>query len=416
MANLPFDRVVWNPLEKALSTDWNLNTSEQDRSLRDTMLALMNLRAPTSFSPSIGIGYPALAEGFIGGSFMVGSTNPAGMFVEILPGIGFLSNPSVTTGVDSISGLNDLSLYSPVALSSPQEIPVPAVSTVGYERFDRIEIKVDRRLSTSTTPVLNPSTGIFGTDLLKKTMSYSLDGDIGSVTASNPSTAGISRKQGVEAVIGSASPPEATSGYVTLAIVRVYQGMTSITGYHIQDVRNVIAPNGSFDVCLRARVEYVDGIFDFTEQIVSAPPGVYCTFVPFLDGSNDQTKMRGTFYIRCGDTSKYAITDASVHFGSHDTGMVGISAAYYGMTNGFTTVTIPYTASTSPGTLQNNLANYGVPSIPVSVNQDLLAFSLYGGEGGSATLNDESFPSSWISPPGSGGLMTIRAKVTRIAQ
>ena len=414
MANLPFDRVVWNPLEKALSTDWNLNTSEQDRSLRDTMLALMNLRAPTSFSSSIGIGYPALAEGFVGGSFMVVPNNPDDMSVNIVPGIGFLSNPSVTTGVDSISGLNDLSLYSPVALSSTQNVTVPVVSTVGRERFDRIEIKVDRRLSTSTTPVLNPSTGVFGTDLLKKTMSYSLDGDIGSVSASSASIAGISRKQGAEAVIGAASPPLATSGYVTLAIIRVYQGMSSITGYHIQDVRNVIAPNGSFDVCLRMDVES-DTYFGFTNPTVSAPPGVYCSFVPFLDGSNNQTKMRGTFYVRCGDTSKYAITDASVHFGCHDAGLSGINEAYYGMTNGLTTVTIPYTASTSPGTLQNNLVNYGVPSLPVSVNQDLLAFNLYGGEGGSATLDDTSFPASWAAP-NLGARMTIRAKVTRIAQ
>ena len=142
---------------------------------------------------------------------------------------------------------------------------------------------------------------------------------------------------------------------------------------------------------------------------------MYCTFVPFLDGSNNQTKMRGTFYIRCGDTSKYAITDASVHFGCHDAGLSGINEAYYGMTNGLTTVTIPYTASTSPGTLQNNLVNYGVPSLAVAVNQDLLAFNLYGGEGGSATLDDTSFPASWAAP-NLGARMTIRAKVTRIAQ
>lgn len=412
MANLPFDRVVWNPLEKALSTDWNLNTSESDRSLRDTMMALMNLRANATASPSVGS--PLLAAGFIGGSFMVVPQSPNDMTVNITPGIGFLPNPSITAGIDGISGLNDSSQYSPVVLSSTQNIVIPDVVTPGWERFDRIEIKVDRRLSTSTTPVLDPSTGVFGTDLLKKTMSYALDGDVGSVSWSAASIAGISRKEGFEAPLGSAAVPAATAGYVTIAVIRVYEGMPSLNAYFIKDTRNMISENGSFDVCLRVRVE-LDTYFSFSETVVGAPPGVHCSFVPFLDGSNNQTKMRGTFYIRCGDTTKYAITDASVHFGSYDTGMVAITAAYYGMTNGFTTVTTPYTASTSLGTLQNNLANYGVPSLPVSVDQDLLAFNLYGGEGGSTTLDDTSFPASWTSP-GNGGWMTIRAKVTRIAQ
>ena len=90
MANLPFDRVVWNPLEKALSTDWNLNTSEQDRSLRDTMLELMKYAetsSPTGYSVS----------GFVADAFRV--IPGGGMDVVVSPGIAFFENASPTTGV-----------------------------------------------------------------------------------------------------------------------------------------------------------------------------------------------------------------------------------------------------------------------------------------------------------------------------
>jgi len=399
MANLPFDRVVWNPLEKALSTDWNLNTSEQDRSLRDTMLELMKYAGTGSR-----FGYPA--SGFIGDAFRV--VQNGGMTVNVTSGIGFFQNASPTIGVDGVSGLNDLSLYSPLVLSNTAgitfTITTPAAST---ERYDLIEAKIDRRTANGTTPVLDPSTGIFGTSTNIKELTYAVDNDYGIVTAPAASTAGLSLKRGTPAAYGSASVPSLTSGYVAVGYVKVRDDTVSIDGDNIADIRPIIFAHGSFDVTAKFRITDSGSTYTLSNGEVFAPPGIDAAVV-----IPDNTKFNLTMYIKAGYINdgtqllriasvNTSITPASV--------LTPVFVSFINAPGGVYQVL----ANPSIPSTQQSTISAGEPGMSVGQNQDLLQCQVIGGV---PTLGySQLLATDWPTDLGSYADVYVTARVVRVA-
>lgn len=401
MANLPFDRVVWNPLEKALSTDWNLNTSEQDRSLRDTMMALMKYAetlSPTGHSVS----------GFVADAFQV--IPGVGMNVVVSPGIAFFENASPTTDVGGVSGLNDLSLYSPVVLSDPAGITFPInTPTTGNERYDLIEAKIDRRTATGTTPVLNPSTGVFGTSTNIKGLTYAVDSDYGSVTFPAISTNGLSLKRGSPAAYGSATIPPATSGYIAIAYVKVRSDTTSITGQNITDVRPIIFPHGSFDVTAKFRITDSGSTYTLSDGELFAPPGVDAAVV-----IPDNSRFNVTMYIKAGYINgatqllriasvNTSITPASISVPTFVSFINAPGGVYQVLAD-----------ASIPSAQQSTIAN-GTGGMTVGQNQDLLQCQVIGGIPllGFAELPANQWPSAAL---GSYADVYITAHVVRVSQ
>jgi hypothetical protein len=399
MANLPFDRVVWNPLEKALSTDWNLNTSESDRSLRDTMREMMKYAGTGSR-----IGYPA--SGFIGDAFRV--VMGGGMSVNVTPGIGFFENGSPTSNIDGVSGLNDLSLYSPIVLSDPAGITF-AINTpiAGNERYDLIEAKIDRRTVNGTTPVLDPSSGIFGTSTNIKELTYAVDNDYGAVTFPANSTNGLSLKRGTQALYGSATIPTGTPGYVSIAYVKVRADTVSIAGENIADVRPIIFTHGSFDVTAKFRITDAGSTYTLSDGEVFAPPGVDAAVV-----IPDNSRFNVTMYIKAG-------------FINDGTQLLRIASVNTSITPGSVLSPVFVSFINAPGGVYQVLANASIPSaqqstiaggtpgMSVGQNQDLLQCQVIGGV---PTLGySELLATNWPSDLGTYADVYITARVVRVS-
>ncbi len=399
MANLPFDRVVWNPLEKALSTDWNLNTSESDRSLRDTMMMLMKY-AETS-SPT---GY--LASGFVADAFRV--VPGGGMNVVVTSGIAFFENGSPTIGIGSVSGLNDLSLYSPIVLSNTVGITF-AVTTpaAGNERYDLIEAKIDRRTVSGTTPVLDPTTGVFGTDTNIKELTYAVDNDYGIQTnPSASSTAGLSLKRGTPAP--TASIPTVSPGYVAVAYIKVNSSTVSIAGANIADVRPIIFAHGSFDVTAKFRITPSGSSYALSVGEVLAPPGVDAAVV-----IPDNSRFNVTMYIKAGyiNGATQLLRIASVNTSiTPDSVLSPVFVSFINAPGGVYQV---LANASIPSTQQSTIAA-GTPSMSVGQNQDLLQCQVIGGV---PTLGfSELSASNWPAGLGAYADVYITARVVRVSQ
>ena len=400
MANLPFDRVVWNPLEKALSTDWNLNTSEQDRSLRDTMLEMMKY-AETS-SPT---GYSA--SGFLADAFRV--IPGGGMNVTVSPGLAFFDNGSPTSNIGGVSGLNDLSLYSPIVLSNTAGITFAInTPTAGNERYDLIEAKIDRRTVNGTTPVLDPATGVFGTSTNIKELTYAVDNDYGAVTSPAPSTAGLSLKRGTPAAYGTATIPGLTSGYVAVAYVKVRNDTASVAGANIADVRPIIFTHGSFDVTAKFRITDAGSTYTLSDGEVFAPPGVDAAVV-----IPDNTKFNVTMYIKAGyiNGATQLLRIASVN-----TSITPASVAtpvFVSFINAPGGVYQVIADPSIPSSQQSTIAA-GTPSMSVGQNQDLLQCQVIGGI---PTLGySQLLATNWPADLGAYADVYITARVVRVSQ
>jgi hypothetical protein len=400
MANLPFDRVVWNPLEKALSTDWNLNTSESDRSLRDTMMMLMKY-AETS-SPT---GY--LASGFVADAFRV--VPGGGMNVVVTSGIAFFENGSPTTGIGSVSGLNDLSLYSPIVLSDPAGITFAInTPTAGNERYDLIEVKIDRRTVSGTTPVLDPSSGVFGTSTNIKELTYAVDNDYGAVTFPANSTNGLSLKRGTPAAYGTATIPTGTPGYASIAYVKVRDDTVSVAGANIADVRPIIFAHGSFDVTAKFRITPSGSSYALSVGEVLAPPGVDAAVV-----IPDNSRFNVTMYIKAGyiNGATQLLRIASVNTSiTPDSVLSPVFVSFINAPGGVYQV---LANSSIPSTQQSTIAA-GTPSMSVGQNQDLLQCQVIGGV---PTLGfSELSASNWPAGLGAYADVYITARVVRVSQ
>lgn len=223
MANLPFDREVHNVRERPLSSDLNLLISQSD---------LMSRYFNREMSG-------VAQAGFIGdGFYMQGTGNPREF--TLYAGFGWLyDNSYIASNIGSIVNLNDPSAYMPVILNANFTTTVAVNPPAGFERYDLVEVRQNRRLIDSTSrDILDPGTGIFAPNSVYKTLAYDVDGDFGTVLSPASSTAAVSIKQGVPALIGAAVSPTNTPGYVTIGSIYVRDTTTNLF-YNIKDERSI---------------------------------------------------------------------------------------------------------------------------------------------------------------------------------
>jgi hypothetical protein len=237
-----FDRWIINTRERPISGDVNGAQSVLHRSLMEFVDQFFGRRVSdsddTQTQPS---------SGFLGNGFRV-RTVSGQMRVSITAGLGFFTDAALaTSGIDSISNLDDLARVKPVYLTANQNIDVDAAPSAGNARKDIIEIKIDRRReNTLSRGILDPATGVFNATSVLKNLAFYLDGRNGRVVSPSGSTTGIGYKVGTPAAFGgdwSVIPePATTSGYVKIATLLVANGVTEVAANRITDDRPLLFP------------------------------------------------------------------------------------------------------------------------------------------------------------------------------
>ena len=236
MADKPFDRTVFNPLERPLTVDLNQLQSQSDATLRRLLMHELSFGNYGGTGPSYSI-----ATGFIGNAFKVYADPSTALQVIVSAGVGFgIDAPA--TAIGGVVGVNDPEPYAPLVLSTNQTLVVPPNSS-GSTRIDIIEVIADRRLENSLLrDVFNPITGRFDPGALNKTLAFDLLGRTGTVATPNPSTTGIGYKTGTP---GSGVAPTTTSGYIKIANIVVPTGSGVLTRANVADWRPKLYPGGS---------------------------------------------------------------------------------------------------------------------------------------------------------------------------
>ena len=272
MANKPFDREVWNPLEASLSGDNNLASSYGDQALRDFLNKFSNIRvsAVSDVPQSVPI------TSFIGEGFKLRPTSPPSYQVEITAGTGLFGDNTTSSNIGGVSGVNDLSTLKPLLLNTKITLPLSANATA-FQRIDLIEVKANSALTDVTArQVLNPATGIFAAANVNKTFSWALDGlAIGTVITPAPSTTPLGYKVGIAS--GAPAIPTTTTGYVAVGFILTSPGSPPILGYaggnpDLFDQRAVFSPSGQHRVNLTVSVDPATGTVTILE--FDGPPGI----------------------------------------------------------------------------------------------------------------------------------------------
>lgn len=267
--NDPFDRTILNPLEKPLSQDINQAQSQQDYSLR-FLVEQMFTRRTGNVLPA-----PTAGSGFVGYSMKTVPAAVPNMTVTVTKGLAFLSDPADTpSGIDGVIGLDDLSSYKPVVLTTNTLFTVPAAPGPGSSRIDIIEARVRRETTNpSSRLVLDPGLGVFNPSTLDKTLAFTLDGSVGTVISPAPSTAGLSYKQGVAALTGTEVEPSVTPGYIQIARINVGPSVSSISSGEIADRRKLLGEHASIHVSANFRQRWNGGAPIVNLNSFIGPPG-----------------------------------------------------------------------------------------------------------------------------------------------
>jgi hypothetical protein len=270
MANEPFDRVIFRPLERPVCEDWNATQSEMDRTTREILRHLAEYRG------ALVVGDAALqpAAAFFGDGFKVRPMSPAAMQVQVSAGMGFLWAPAGNaTNIDGVTPagavpfLDDREGAKPLWLSTAKTINVPAADATN-PRYDIVEVNYARALGDlRSRDFFDVGVGDFVPTNATKCLGFSLD----AVTPSINGAAAINYKTGTAAA--SPTEPTVTSGYVKIGTVRVQAASTTVPGTRVIDRRKMIAPGGSMRVSVLAIVDTSTWAFTTAPTII-APPGV----------------------------------------------------------------------------------------------------------------------------------------------
>jgi hypothetical protein len=259
MADKQFDRVVFNPRERPLSTDHNQMQSQLIRTINGTASWLLSDRS------SLGTELPAFRTAFMGVSFFPYALG--GMTITLAGGTGRMYDPTLTaSNIGGIGGINDADDIYPLYLSSAQALSVPAADATN-PRIDIIEVKVDRRLENPLTrDVFDPALEVFNPTLLNKTLTYDMLTRI-----STNGSAAINYKTGTPA--GSPTAPAVTAGYVKIAEVYVGAGVTTIRQIDVADYRRLAVPGNVLEFNARVRWSSDSTAQNLTVRWGSASPG-----------------------------------------------------------------------------------------------------------------------------------------------
>lgn len=275
MANNPYDRTVIQPRERPLSSDINQLESQADYSLRFLLHHLFGRRNTTASDALV------VRQGFIGEGFKVRPSNPIAMTVVVKAGLGFLDYPtgtmvdgtaSILSSIGGVINVDDLSRYKPVVLIADQTFVVPAAPAGPNTRIDIIEVKPDRRLADpASRAVLDTSTGVFSPTVVNKSLTWALDGRVGSVNEPALATAAISYKVGVAANPGTV--PLTTPGWVKIAEILVGSGVVSMDHDTLIDRRTYLFANGVASASISTFLSATPGTAPYNFRL-SAPPGL----------------------------------------------------------------------------------------------------------------------------------------------
>lgn len=229
MVDQAYNRTVLYPLEKPLADDINQDSSQGDRSIRDTMFALLRGQ-----------------QGFLFGGIKALPSGPPALSVLIKAGLGWQDAPTDTpAAIGGVLGLNDLSRYKPIVLAADFTAAVPSPPGAN-SRIDLIEVRYNRQLDNSQSrQFLNPMTDAFSPAAVAKTLDFNVDGTLAYYAAAATPTTAFAYKSGIPGV--SPTPPAVDTGYLAVAYITVVSGAVTIGSGDIQDRRNtiVISP-GSF--------------------------------------------------------------------------------------------------------------------------------------------------------------------------
>lgn len=270
MADKMFDRTVFSPRERPLSTDQNQLQSQLAAGQFDILSRVMMPRSDGALTMS---GNPVF-HGLGFAPFVI-----SGMNMVLAPGLGMVA-AGIAGAIGGIGGLNDVGTYFPVYLSDSQSFTVPTADATN-PRIDIIEVRssLDRRLENPLTrDVFDPALEVFNPTLLNKTLTYDLLG-----RSSINGSAAINYKTGTPA--GSPTAPTVTAGYTKIAEVYVGAGVTAITQRNIADWRR-IAGNPVFsarvivhnDTVTTPKLQVADVVstpgFNVTLVVADAAPAV----------------------------------------------------------------------------------------------------------------------------------------------
>lgn len=282
MANNSFDREIINVRERPLSSDILTGSSEMDFTIRE---ALKHLLASRSNTLATDAAIPA--QGFLADSFQI--ELGTALQIALKPGIGFMPNSAdVPFNINSVIGLDDRSILKPVVLVGSQPFTVPAPDAV-QNRYDLIEVQYSRQVTDpSSRDILNTITGQFVPNMVAKTLTFTLDGNIsyGGVAAINYKTGTLG-----------GGLPAASPGYMAIGAIHVKHSVSSITEEDLIDLRPTLTANGvlTASICFDVDLNPLSGTY---KQILagtqSLPPGYkaavelvvtsHKTIVFFLEG------------------------------------------------------------------------------------------------------------------------------------
>lgn len=369
--NQPYDRTLYFRREKPDSSDWNRHQGELDMALRETLSAFLAGKATDSSHAALP------SSRFFPNAFRVQALAPASMFVQVYPGIGYHYLPSDlpddigVVDTPSYFGVTDLAVLKPLVLRTPQQFAVPAAPPATNTRIDIIEVRADRYMTDIDASrrelVQNGQNVSFDPVAAYKTLSFVLDGRVGSVQAPADSADPISYKIGVAANPGVA--PATTAGYIKIGEIRVGTAVTAIEENKVIDRRKYLGYGGVIHGGARFRVEWNGGAPIVTLRSASLPPDVIIGAVAWPVGGPQRSALR--FYVVAGEATEVAV-NANV------TRLTGTpSTAQH-----FATVTGPQTVGgayilDADATMQTEAAAC-TPAVPLAIGAKVITFDVEG--------------------------------------
>lgn len=361
MANNAFDRTIINTRERPASSDINRLVSESDRTLREVLTQIFLSRA---------VIYPddaaAPITGFVGGGFKTRPAGPPAMAAVVKAGIGFVYDPATASDINGISGVNDLSQWKPITLNADHQFNLPAAPSAPNTRIDIIEVKTNRLVGEpSSRDVLNISTGVFDPASVNKTLSWSLDNNIGQVTDPAQSTAALSLKIGVAGNPG--LEPSPSAGYTKISRINVGSApITTLDADTIVDYRRMLCPGGTGQFA--AMITMAAGGIPVIMTRLHAPPGLVVSAVGI---SNNPVSVELYFFPGDATIASPLCVANAIAAGTIQTATIGLSAT--GLVD---------------SVIQSAVAGVNAsPQVKVAIGQPYWKFLLYCVANGAATLN-----------------------------
>jgi hypothetical protein len=270
MANAPFDRVNIGFREKPVSDDHNRAASQDARTLAYLVGRLLGGRASDA-SEAL-----ALRDAFHGTGLAIAASSPVALNVRVTAGLGWHYLPSdipSDIGSPDLLGVDDLAELKPIYLAADHVFAAPTAPAGPNTRIDIVEVEASRALIDSETRrQFNDATGSFDPHAFYKTLSFALDGLVGTVNAPAESTAPLSYKVGVAANPGLV--PATSAGYLKLAEVLIGSAVTTIGQGDIIDRRRLLGPGGVVRCGVSFRLEWNGGAPIVTILRSTMPPGV----------------------------------------------------------------------------------------------------------------------------------------------